>query len=91
MASSSCRSLVAALATLCVVACAETPQPTDVRLTRPGAALGMETQAPARQVVVFHGEQGVPADFGQRVALLGGTLEASLDSIGVAIVARSFI
>jgi subtilisin family serine protease len=81
------RSLAGAFAAFCLVACAETPQPTALRHLRPGAALTSETLATARQVVVFHGEQGIPADFGRRVELLGGTLEASLDSIGVAVVA----
>ena len=61
--------------------------PWDVHVLHPDAALTSETPAPVRQVVVFRGAQGLPADFGRRVELLGGTLEASLDSIGVAIVA----
>lgn len=77
----------AVLCALCLVGCAELPQPTDVHVMHPDAALTSETQAPVRQVVVFKGAQGLPADFGRRVELLGGTLEASLDSIGVAIVA----
>src|SRR5207245_9800353 len=39
----------------------------------------------SRHVVLFSAER-VPADFAERVATLGGSIEASLDSIGVATV-----
>jgi len=49
------------------------------------AASATSVEQPSRHIVLFAAER-VPLDFGQRVAQLGGTVEASLDSIGVAAV-----
>ena len=76
---------VALLASL--LACTDVRQPPTVPLSPRGGIVRQETQAPARHLVVFAAGQGTPADFARRAELLGGTLEASLDSIGVAVVA----
>jgi hypothetical protein len=78
--------IASAFSAFCLLGCTESTQPTDLRLSPVGAGVASETQAIARHLVVFHGDQGIPADFSQRVELLGGTLAASLDSIGVAVV-----
>ncbi len=76
---------LAVAAVLALPACQEQRQPTEP--TRRGALTASITPAdPAgRHLVVFTAER-VPADFGARAARLGGAVEASLDSIGVAAV-----
>lgn len=74
----------AVIVALALAACSErstpvAPNPTVLR------ALASQQQADSRYLVVFAAEQ-VPADFAQRVASLGGAVEASLDGIGVAAV-----
>src|SRR5437762_12719658 len=74
-----------AVAALAFQACQEQGEPTGP--TRRAALTASMTPAdPAgRHLVVFAAER-VPADLGERVARLGGTVEASLDNIGVAAV-----
>jgi len=76
------RFAVAAVVTLLgTVGCAERSAPTAPTTTqRPlfDAASQLEIR---RHVVVFAAER-VPADFAERTARLGGSVEASLDSIG---------
>src|SRR5438477_13173591 len=76
---------LAVAAVLALPACQEQRQPTEP--TRRGALTASITPAdPAgRHLVVFTAER-VPADFGARAARLGGFVDASLDSIGVAAV-----
>src|SRR6059058_4634210 len=76
---------LAVAAVLALPACQEQRQPTEPN--RRGALTASITPAdPAgRHLVVFTAER-VPADFGARAARLGGAVEASLDSIGVAAV-----
>jgi len=80
------RFIASAFGALCLLGCGESTQPLEVALLRSDAAIGSEVAPVGRHVVVFHGAQGIPADFGRRVELLGGTVAASLDSIGVAVV-----
>src|SRR5438876_3725171 len=77
--------LIALGAALALQACQEQRQPTEP--TRRAALTASVTPAdPAgRHLVVFRAER-VPADFEERVAQLGGSVEAALDSIGVAAV-----
>src|SRR5438552_6137970 len=72
-------------AALAFQACEEQREPTEP--TRRAALTASMTPAdPAgRHLVVFAAER-VPADLGERVARLGGTVEAALGSIGVAAV-----
>ena len=74
-----------AVAALAFQACQEQREPTEP--TRRAALTASMTPAdPAgRHLVVFAAER-VPADLGERVARLGGTVEAALGSIGVAAV-----
>lgn len=77
-------SIVVAVAVLALQACQEQRAPTEI----PRGALLASTTAPepaSRHIVVFTAER-VPADFGARVSGRGGSIEASLDSIGVAVV-----
>src|SRR5437764_15462709 len=76
---------LAVAAVLALPACQEQRQPTEP--TRRGAltASVTPTDPAGRHLVVFTAER-VPADFGARAARLGGAVEASLDSIGVAAV-----
>jgi lantibiotic leader peptide-processing serine protease len=83
----SCRSLArVAFIAVSLLACTDFHQPTAVPLSHRSATALQETLAPARHIVVFAASQGTPADFARRAAALGGSLEASLDSIGVAVV-----
>src|SRR5437660_5945820 len=74
-----------AVAALAFQACQEQREPTEP--TRRATLTASLTPAdPAgRHLVVFTAER-VPADFGWRAARLGGVVDASLDSIGVAAV-----
>ena len=76
---------LAAVAALALPACQEQREPTGP--THRGALTASITPAdPAgRHLVVFTAER-VPADFGARAARLGGFVDVSLDSIGVAAV-----
>ncbi len=77
--------LIALGAALAFQACQDQREPTEP--ARRGVLSASMTPAdPAgRHLVVFTAER-VPADFGARAAQLGGAVEASLDSIGVATV-----
>ena len=73
------------VAALTVTGCSDQPAPAAPGpIGRPVSA-DLSQQQPGRYVVLFAAEQ-VPADFRERVAMLGGSVEASLDSIGVAAV-----
>src|SRR3989442_14803535 len=65
--------------------CQDQPAPTQTRASGALAASVTPADPAGRQLVVFTAER-VPADFANRVARLGGTIEAALDSIGVAAV-----
>lgn len=77
--------LLAAVTGLGLQGCHDQPAPTEpAGLDRvlPSAALSANA---SRHLVLFAAEK-VPAEFGERVARLGGSVEASLDHIGVAAV-----
>src|SRR5206468_5650434 len=63
----------------------ERAAPTDVSGQQMLASNAASPESSGRYVVVFSSER-VPADFGARVAQLGGSIENALDSIGVAAV-----
>lgn len=75
--------LLIAIAILLVTACQDRAIPTAAS-TGVAASLTAD-DAGTRHLVVFSAER-VPTDFGQRVAALGGVVESTLDSIGVATV-----
>jgi subtilisin family serine protease len=77
--------LIALGAAVALQGCHDRSLPTESRAR--GTLIASVTPAdPAgRHVVVFAAER-VPADFGERAARLGGSVEASLDNIGVAAV-----
>jgi len=77
--------LVTAVTTLVLQGCHEPLRPVSTEAAARGIlAASVTTGDPAgRHLVVFAAER-VPADFGERVAQLGGSVETSLDSIGVA-------
>jgi subtilisin family serine protease len=74
----------AAVLGLALPGCRDQGTPT-APTARPLAASVTQADPAGRHLVVFTAEQ-VPADFSQRVASLGGAIEASLDNIGVAAV-----
>jgi len=77
--------LILSLVGLSLQGCQDQPALTE---SRPGGALAASVASPestGRYIVVFSSER-VPADFGARVAQLGGSIENALDSIGVATV-----
>ena len=76
---------LAAVAALALPACQEQREPTEPTRRGPLAASVTPTDPAGRHLVLFTAER-VPADFGARAARLGGAVEASLDSIGVAAV-----
>jgi subtilisin family serine protease len=73
------------VAALALGACQERAAPTDVSGQQMLASNAASPESSGRYVVVFSAER-VPADFGARVAQLGGSIENALDSIGVATV-----
>src|SRR5438034_874873 len=77
--------LIALGAALGLQACYDQPVPTEARARGKLAASVTPADAAGRHLVVFTAER-VPADFGERVAQLGGSVETSLDNIGVATV-----
>lgn len=77
--------VLAAVAALGLEGCRDQRLPTDDARGRPVAANVPSSEQSSRYIVTFVAEQ-VPADFAQRVAELGGTVDATLDSIGVATV-----
>ena len=82
------RSNVLALAAVAVAiqGCHEQTLPTESASSGPAlAALVAAPQPASRHLVVFTAER-VPADFQARVSTLGGSVEISLDSVGVATV-----
>src|SRR2546426_3597970 len=70
---------------LALQACTDRPTPTDASGRRNPSASVVTAEQSGRYVVVFTAER-VPAAFADRIAQLGGTIEAALDSIGVAAV-----
>src|SRR5690349_15163406 len=77
---------LAAVAVLASLGCHEQALPTEPGSAGPALATLVAAPQPAtRHVVVFAAER-VPADFPARVTTLGGSIETSLDSIGVATV-----
>src|SRR6266481_363972 len=74
----------AAVAALSLQGCGEAPVPTQS--TRYLLAASATTPGENGRYVVLFAAERVPADFAGRVATLGGSVEASLDSIGVATV-----
>jgi subtilisin family serine protease len=75
-----------ALLVLGMVACSDRPVPTAASgVSRALGASVTAAEGTGRYVVVFAAEQ-LLADFPTRVARLGGSVEAALDSIGVAVV-----
>lgn len=65
--------------------CLDRPVPAAPEGTRIPLHAEVSQQEAGRHVVVF-GAKRVPADFGERVSSLGGSVEATLDPIGVATV-----
>src|SRR2546425_8622651 len=72
-------------ALLVLQACHDQRAPTELAAGGVLAASVTPADPAGRHLVVFTAER-VPADFGDRVAQLGGSVETSLDSIGVAAV-----
>jgi len=72
-------------AVLALQGCRDRAAPTESSGQRPLAASVASPEPAGRYVVVFSAER-VPADFGDRVSRLGGSVEASLENIGVAVV-----
>src|SRR5438477_6467313 len=77
--------VVLAVASLSLHGCQDQSAATESHVGGSLAASTTSPNQPDRYVVVFTAER-VPADFGARAARLGGAVEASLDSIGVAAV-----
>src|SRR5437016_8387052 len=75
---------LAAVAALALQGCHDQSTPT-APAARILAASVTPSDPAGRHLVVFTADR-VPADFGARVAQLGGTVETALDSIGVAAV-----
>ena len=73
------------VAALTVTGCSDQPAPTAPGAIGHPLSADLSHHQPGRYIVLFAAEQ-VPADFGERVATLGGSVEASLDDIGVATV-----
>src|SRR6266852_5367846 len=76
---------LAALAALALQACQDQRELTEPARRGVLSASVMPADPAGRHLVVFTAER-VPADFGARVSNVGGAVEASLDSIGVAAV-----
>src|SRR5918999_52785 len=76
---------LAGVVALALQGCADERAPTALTPTAVPAASEAPADEAGRYVVVFAAER-VPADFGERVSKLGGAVQASLDSIGVAAV-----
>jgi subtilisin family serine protease len=72
-------------AALVLQSCANERAPTALAGSGALAASVTPADPAGRHLVVFTAER-VPADFGERAARLGGSVEATLDSIGVAVV-----
>src|SRR5688572_23635052 len=75
----------AAFTLLLVQGCADAPAPTELA----GDGVFVSTSAnspeqPGRHIVLFAAAQ-VPPGFAERVASLGGSVEASLDDVGIAV------
>src|SRR5207302_7376952 len=70
------------VAALTVTGCSDQPAPTAPGAIRHPVSADLSHHQPGRYIVLFAAEH-VPADFGERVATLGGSVEASLDDIGV--------
>src|SRR3989441_9432620 len=77
--------LIALVAILALQACHDQRGPTEPARRAVLTASVAPAEQDGRYLVVFAAER-VPADFGDRVANLGGSVEASVDSIGAAAV-----
>ena len=77
--------LILSLVGLSLQGCQDQPALTESRASGALAASVTPADPAGRQLVVFTAER-VPAAFADRIARLGGTIEAALDSIGVAAV-----
>ena len=77
--------VVLAVASLSLHGCQDQPAPTESHVGGSLAASTTSPNQPDRYVVVFAAER-VPVDFGERVVRVGGAVEATLNSIGVAAV-----
>jgi subtilisin family serine protease len=85
MAGHSSSIIVLGAALLMLQACHEQRAPTELTSDGALAATVTSSESAGRYLVLFAAER-VPADFEERVARLGGSVEAALDSIGVAAV-----
>ncbi|MEX2157049.1 MAG: hypothetical protein WD773_09440 [Gemmatimonadales bacterium] len=77
--------VLAAVAALALQGCSDARVPTQSGRDAVLAASVTSADQLGRYLVLFAAER-VPADFGERVSKLGGSIEAALDSIGVATV-----
>src|SRR5437879_3098169 len=77
--------LIALGAALAPPGCHDQPVPPEPHVRGMLAASVTPADPAGRHLVVFTGQR-VPADFGDRVAQLGGSVETSVDSVGVAAV-----
>ena len=73
------------LAGLALLGCTDRPMPTQGAALRNSLRVGESPSGNGPHVVIFAAER-VPLDFRARVSALGGSVEVSLDSIGVATV-----
>jgi len=73
------------LAGLLFLGCTDRPMPTQAAAPKASFSAGDSPSGSDRHIVLFAAER-VPADFQERVERVGGTVEQSLDSIGVGIV-----
>jgi subtilisin family serine protease len=76
---------VTAAAVLAIQACGDHPAPTESGSRDVSLATSAPLEGAGRYVMLFTAER-VPANVGERVSTLGGSVEASLDAIGVAAV-----
>lgn len=74
-----------ALAGLLLLGCGDRPMPTQPAAPKASFSASDSPSGSDRHIVLFAAER-VPTDFQERVERLGGTLERSLDSIGVGFV-----
>src|SRR5216117_493101 len=75
---------LAVVAALALQGCNDSPAPVELAGDEMLAA-SVAAQHTGRHIVLFAAKR-VPADFQERVERLGGSVEASLDSIGISIV-----
>jgi subtilisin family serine protease len=85
MRSSTSRFFSLAVVALALQACNDHPVPAELSGDETLAASLAPTEHADRHIVLFTAER-VPADFAERVATLGGSVDITLDNIGVAAV-----